>query len=210
MGSGVDWRSATGQARRARTRARIIATAFELFGEEGGLPVRIEDIATRAGITRMTFYNHFSGMGELREAVGFELTHDFLTAVTAAISTLDDPRERASAAIRFYLLRVIGDPSWGWSMLNLSSGGSFFGTETYERAEQTVREGIEGGLLAVSDSALGRDLVLGTALAAIASILKGQQAAERPEAVAAMILEGLGVAASEARAIAHRPLPALD
>lgn len=210
MGIGVGSRSATGQARRARTRATIIAAAFKLFGEEGGLPVRIEDIATRAGVTRMTFYNHFSGMVALREAVGFELTHDFLTAVTAAISTLDDPRERASAAIRFYLRRVVSDPGWGWSMLNLSTSGIIFGTETYEQAERTVREGIEDGSLTVPDSALGRDLVLGTALAAIATILKGQQIADRPEAVAAMILQGLGVAATDAQAIAHRPLPPLD
>jgi len=71
-----------GKIRRAKTRAKIIAAAFELFGEEEGLYARIEDVSQRAGITRATFYDHFSGMSELRDAVTDEVTHDFLTAVT--------------------------------------------------------------------------------------------------------------------------------
>ena len=116
-----------GRQRRATTRARIIAAAFKHFGSEDGLDTRIEDIARSAGVTRMTFYNHFSGMGELREAVGFELTHEFLDDVAKAISTLEDPRERAAAAVRFYLGRVAHDPAWGRSMLTLGASGVMFG-----------------------------------------------------------------------------------
>ncbi len=196
--------------RRARNRAAIVAAAFELFGGEAAGQVRIEDIAARAGVTRMTFYNHFSGMAELREAVGFELTHDFLNAVTAAIAVLDDPRERAAAAIRFYLGRVAGDPGWGRSILNLSSDGLFFGAETHRQAERTVREGIDAGVLDLPGSALGRDLVLGTGLAAIASILSGDAAPNYPVEVAAAILRGLGVEVREAQSIAARPLPPIE
>ena len=58
-----------GRQRRARTRANIVAAAFDLFGSEEGLFTRIEDIAAKAGVTRATFYNHFSGMAELRAAI---------------------------------------------------------------------------------------------------------------------------------------------
>ena len=86
-----------------RTRANILSAAFDIFGEEQGLFARIEDIATAAGITRATFYNHFSGMGELREALSYEVTHDFLAAVTHTISRLPDARKRAAVAVRFCL-----------------------------------------------------------------------------------------------------------
>ena len=199
-----------GRQRRATTRARIIAAAFKHFGSEDGLDTRIEDIARSAGVTRMTFYNHFSGMGELREAVGFELTHEFLDDVAKAISTLEDPRERAAAAVRFYLGRVAHDPAWGRSMLTLGASGVMFGAETYREAEQTVRQGISEGALAIDDSGLGRDLVLGTSLAAIASILSGSAGPDYPAKVAVAILHGLGVASPEAERIASRPLPPLQ
>lgn len=202
-------RAESGRQRRAKTRARIIAAAFDCFGTESGPDARIEDVAAGAGVTRMTFYNHFSGMSELREAVSFELTHAFLIAVTKAISSLDDPRERASAAVRFYLERVICDPGWGRSMLTLSASGVMFGAETYREAEQTVRDGICAGHLSINDSGLGRDLVLGTSLAAIASILGGNAAPDHPAKVAAAILRGMGVPSPEAERIASRPLPAL-
>lgn len=198
-----------GAQRRARTRARVIAAAFELFGEEEGLQARIEDVVQRAGITRTTFYDHFSGMGELREAVGYEVTHDFLTAVNETISRLDDARERAAAAIRFYLHRVRDMPGWGRSMLNLSASGIIFGAETYRQAEMTVAEGMAAGQFAISEPALGRDVVLGTTIAAIATMLRQDKGANYPEAVAEIILRGLGLSAADAHAFAWRELPTL-
>jgi AcrR family transcriptional regulator len=198
-----------GKERRARTRAKIVAAAFELFGEENGLYVRIEDIAARAGITRPTFYDHFSGMAELRDAVTYEMTHDFLLAVSHTVSLLDDPRERASAAIRFYLGRVREDARWGWSMINLSANGVIFGAETCRQAEQTVREGIAMGKLGIGNSAIGRDIVMGASLAAMATMLRDDPGEDYPRQMAESILMGMGVPAADASEISRRPAPRL-
>lgn len=195
-----------GDPRRARTRAKIIAAAFNLFGAETGVLVRIEDIAALAGVTRMTFYNHFASMAALREAVCFELTHDFLTSVTQTLATLDGPHERISTAVRMYLGRAVSDAAWARSILNLSSDGLPFGAETFREAEQTMREGIAAGVFQDVECALGRDLVLGTTLAAIATILRGQTGPEHAERVAAAILRGLGVKPEIARQTAFAPL----
>ncbi len=198
-----------GAVRRARTRARVIAGAFELFGEEDGLHARIEDVAQRAGITRATFYDHFSGMAELRDAVTYEVTHDFLTAVSEALARLPDPRERISAAIRFYLHRVRAVPGWGRSLINLSANGIIFGAETFREAEQTVANAIAAGQLTITDAALGRDAILGTTIAAISTMLREERGAAYPEEIVAVILLGLGVRAEDAGEIAARPLPEL-
>lgn len=198
-----------GRQRRAKTRAKVIAAAFELFGEEEGLYARIEDVSRRAGITRATFYDHFSGMSELREAVTYEVTHDFLTAVSHAVSLLSDPRERISTAIRFYLHRVREVPGWGRSMINLSANGIIFGIETFREAELTVADAIAAGHLTIADSALGRDSILGTTIAAISTMLRKERDGDYPEQIVTAILVGLGVAPAEAREIAERPLPVL-
>lgn len=199
-----------GRQRRAKTRAKVIAAAFELFGEEDGLYARIEDVSLRAGITRATFYDHFSGMSELRDAVTYEVTHDFLTAVTHTVSLLPDPRERISAAIRFYLHRVRQVPGWGRSMINLSANGIIFGAETFRQAELTVADAIVAKHLTITDSALGRDSILGTTIAAISTMLREERDGDYPEQVVTMILIGLGVAPTDAREISGRPLPGLS
>lgn len=207
--SASDGRTELGRRRRAETRARIIAAAFEIFGEENGLFARIEGVVELAGVTRATFYNHFAGMAELREAVTQEATHGFLLAVAETIRRIADPREQCTVAVRHYLRRARKDHRWAWSMMNISSSGAMFGSETYAHAEMTIREGMEQGILRVPSAELGRDILLGSSIAAVASMLKRDMPDDYPEAVAGYILCGLGVDFDEAKAIAHLPLPEL-
>jgi AcrR family transcriptional regulator len=205
----VDGRTAMGRKKRAETRARIIAAAFEILGDENGLFARIEDVVERAAVTRATFYNHFAGIAELRDAVAQEMTHDFLVAVVQSVNKLPDPRERCTAAIRFYLHRARNDHRWAWSMINVSASGKIFGAETYRQAEQTVRDGVELGALPIPSVELGRDILLGSSLAAMGSMLKDDLPDNYPEAVAGYILVALGVPIATAHETAHLPLPKL-
>lgn len=202
-------RAEIGRERRARTRAKIIAAAFEILGEENGLYARIEDVAEKAGVTRTTFYNHFSGMAELRDALSYEVTHEFLLQVIQISTTLPDPRDQAAIAIRYYLHRARTNPRWAWSMLNMSANGLIFGAETYRQAEQTVIDGIKAGVFPIPSSELGRDIIMGSALAAIGAMLRQKLPDDYPEAVAGFILMGLGVPYEKAHQCAHAPLPAL-
>jgi AcrR family transcriptional regulator len=54
-----DSRLRTGLARRARTRAALIAAARTTFGEQGWAETRREDVARAAGVSAATAYNHF-------------------------------------------------------------------------------------------------------------------------------------------------------
>lgn len=202
-------RAEIGRERKARTRAKILTAAFETLGHEQGLFARIEDFAKAAGVTRATFYNHFSGMEELRAALSYEVTHDFLAAVTNTTSRLPDARMRADVGVRLYLHRARNDPRWGWSMLNLSASGKIFGVETYVQAERTVLEGIEEGHFSIPSSKVGRDIVLGTTLAAMGSVTCEETAQDYPEIVSGYILHALGVPFDEAKSIAQSDLPEL-
>lgn len=205
----LERRAEIGRERRARTRARIIAAAFDLLGSEHGLYSRIEDIADKAGVTRPTFYNHFKGMDDLREALTQEVTHDFLLAVNETTMKMQDPRQRAASAIRYYLRRAMRDRQWAWSMLNMSANGIIFGAETYRQAERTVIEGMEAGLLRIPSSDIGRDIILGAALAAMGTLVRAAPPADYCEVIAGYILLGLGVPHEDARRLATMPLPPL-
>jgi len=202
-------RAEIGRERRARTRARILAETFEIYGRETGLHCRVEEVCAAAGITRQTFYNHFSGMEELREALTYEVGHHFLARVTAVLNTLPVGAERLATAVRYYLERGRSDPRWAWSIVNLSASGIVFGAETYTQARQTVAEGVEAGIFQLTDDRIGRDLVLGGTLSALFTQLRDTTSPDYPGEVARAILIGLGCPPDHALTVVNAPLPPL-
>lgn len=209
-GSRADRRAKLGQEQRARTRAAILEATFHVIGHEHGRLARIEQIIQKAGIARPTFYTYFSSMEELFAALSFELSHEFNTALRDYYITLGDPAEQAAVAVRLNLRKTAADHKWAWGMINLSIGaGPIFGADNFAAATATIEAGIESGHFKIKNARIGRDLVLGTALAAMKTILAGTRVKSYPEDVARQILIGLGVGAAKAERLVALPLPDL-
>ncbi|WP_233842001.1 TetR/AcrR family transcriptional regulator [Dyella sp. 2HG41-7] len=91
-----------------RTREHIVQCARELFNQRGFVEVSIDEIMTRAGLTRGGFYNHFTSKEELfTEAIRSRLT--FNPAERWPDIEFDPSRcgkERARQMIDTYLSRT--------------------------------------------------------------------------------------------------------
>lgn len=199
-------RAEIGAARRQRTRATLLNAALELFGHAHGRATRIEDVCARARVARGTFYNHFTGIEALLEALSDELTRDFDDAVHVAFESMTSPVERTCAAIRYYLHGAIQDPRWGWAMVNSSVRTILFGERVAQRALATIQEGIESGDFALESALVGRDILLGSGLSGTLSLLHGGTPANYPEKVARQLLLSLGAPQATAVALARKPL----
>lgn len=57
--------SSTATGRTARTRARLLAAALDLFTRQGYDRTTVGEIAAAAGVTEMTFYRHFGSKDQL-------------------------------------------------------------------------------------------------------------------------------------------------
>lgn len=203
-------RAGIGAEKRARTRTALLDAAFALFGRERGLTTRIADVLELAQVSPGTFYNYFKSMEELFDALQYELNHNFNSAVRAELDLLPFAAERTGYAIRYYLMRARLDPKWAWAMVNISAGGIIFGAETYRHAQQTVAEGIEAGEFELTGADSGRDMVLGTTLAAMVTQLRASPSDSYPESVTRHVLRGMGVAKERVEEIIARPLPDLN
>jgi AcrR family transcriptional regulator len=64
-------------------RGRLEQAALELFGERGFEQTTVEDIATRAGLTKRTFFRHFSDKREVLFGGGDEFQQLFVTGLAA-------------------------------------------------------------------------------------------------------------------------------
>lgn len=66
------------------TRADLVVAARELFGEHGYAETSLDEIVTRAGVTKGALYHHFTGKEDLFRAV-FEQVHREVTDQVAVV-----------------------------------------------------------------------------------------------------------------------------
>ena len=71
-------------------REQIIATAIELFSKHGPKRVTIQELCEAAGVSKMTFYRHFSNKLDLVETIRDRLANETFAAFDA-IDALDIP-----------------------------------------------------------------------------------------------------------------------
>jgi AcrR family transcriptional regulator len=89
----------------ARTRARLIEAAQQVFEETGFLDARITDIADRAGLSHGSFYHYFDSkeqiFREVAEVIEAELSASLRDVILARSSELT-PHDRLAAGLRYH------------------------------------------------------------------------------------------------------------
>ena len=193
--------------KRERTRKNILEAAFGLIGNEKGLTVRIEEICAAARISRGTFYNYFTSLEQLFEILAIELSHDLNHALVATWDETQSHAEGSNAAIQHYLNYARRDPAWAWAMVHLNAFGPTFGAEAWEACYRAIEKGIEAGEFDIPNATVGRDLMTGTVMATVRTMLRADGDRPRPQTVAYHVLRALGVRDARARAIAEKALP---
>jgi TetR/AcrR family transcriptional regulator len=94
---------------KARTRARVLAAASELFAEHGLDEVSVEQIAERAGVSVGTVYQHFKNKGALNIA-WIEAEVSELAEAARATRQLERPLDRVHAIGDAFLRFAIEHP----------------------------------------------------------------------------------------------------
>ncbi|MBN9373300.1 MAG: hypothetical protein ABS53_10595 [Hydrogenophaga sp. SCN 70-13] len=77
--------------RASATRARLIAVARRMFGEQGYAGTATEAVLQEAGVARGAMYHHFADKAALFEAVCLAVCEDIVPAVERAADTRRDP-----------------------------------------------------------------------------------------------------------------------
>jgi AcrR family transcriptional regulator len=90
----------------AASRELLQEAAFELFVENGYLGTTVDHIATRAGVSRNTFFNYFDAKGEVFW-VELDATTERLKAALAGDSSVTPTTNAAGIGIRQAMLTAI-------------------------------------------------------------------------------------------------------
>jgi AcrR family transcriptional regulator len=86
--------------RQRETRRRIVEATVELHRTRGPANTTISEIAQRAGVNRLTVYNHFPDLSSLLRACSKSWTERHPAPDPAPWRLIDDPQERLRTALR--------------------------------------------------------------------------------------------------------------
>jgi AcrR family transcriptional regulator len=96
------------------TRDRIARVTAELHEEKGVAHTTVAEIARRAGVTRLTVYNHFADLSELLPACAAHYEQLHPMPEFEGVLALADPRERVRAVLpRLYGWYRETEPMYG-------------------------------------------------------------------------------------------------
>ncbi|WP_310488592.1 TetR/AcrR family transcriptional regulator [Chamaesiphon sp. VAR_69_metabat_338] len=203
-------RASIGLEKRERTRSSLIAAAYRVFARKEADAVTIDEIIAEAAVARGTFYNYFQTREEVLTAVAAALSDEMNHSIWAQSAQIEDPAVRMAIAIRQFLHQAIRDSTCGWVIVRCGLVAAPL-SETIKTGVTTDLEaGIELGRFQVANKQAAIDLILGTGLMAMRTILGGHSEPDYPEQIAKLILKTLGVEAEEAHSIAFQvlePLP---
>lgn len=207
----VDDKLSRGHRKRAQTREQLVEAALAMLAANTLGDASILELATAAGVSNGTFYNYFQSKEELVEAVAFSVSEQIARELRDEFVGVDDPAERVVIAARTFMTRSSKDPVFGWALLRLMGSLPRMSETVRQSILLDVREGKKKGRFSVSSEAAALDMILGTLIAGVRSLLEGRESADHIRAIGEISLIGLGMNTKQARAVVNKlfdqPIP---
>ncbi len=150
----------------------LLAAALELFAEKGYAATRLEDVATRAGVSKGTLYLYFDSKEELFKEV---VRSGIVRAIEEGEALIEQFKGTAADLVRAIVIgwweRIGSTPLSGIPKLMLSEArnfpelAEFYRLEVIERGSRAFRRAIERGVQAGEFRALDIDYTVQVMLA---------------------------------------------
>jgi AcrR family transcriptional regulator len=207
MKNSVNFRTRTGQLRRARTRARILATAFALFDERGVDKVTVEDVRASAGLARGSFYNYFLTYEHMLKELAGQISLQINKEQTERFDGISNLVDRMWCNLRYFILRGGSDRSCSEILIRVTPLLGPLNDSMRLRAEHDLRECVKKKLIQVLSAGVALDMGYGLGSVMLRRSSQGGAKVKEIEAAGVMFMRALGMSESEARRISRLPLP---
>lgn len=206
----------TADARRAQRRGRLLEVAMDALADGGWRTMTVERLCAGAGLNKRYFYESFTGLDEVANAVVDDIADGVRTSTLAALAqAADDALDRQASAVVDALVRtLVGDPRRGRILL-----GGVAGSPVLHDHRAAVMNGLTAVLVAhartVHDIELEADplasiapaFIVGGTADAILAFLDGRARVSLDDLVAGLatlwMITGNGAADVARRRSAH-------
>ena len=205
----VNFRTRTGQMRRARTRAKILSTAFTLFDERSVDQVTVEDVRASAGLARGSFYNYFLTYEHMLKEMAAEISRQINIEQMERFGSMGNLVERMWCNVRYFVLRAASDRSCSEILIRVTPLLGPLNDHMRRAAERDLRQSVKRKLINVPSAGVALDLGYGLAAVMVRRALQGGVDAKEVDAAGLLLLRAFGLKEIEARRISRLPWPDL-
>ncbi|WP_231941652.1 TetR/AcrR family transcriptional regulator [Burkholderia sp. PAMC 28687] len=197
------YQTRVGALRREKTRNRLIESALGVFAEKGPDAPLIDDFISAAGVARGTFYNYFRTTAELLAAVAGESSDEVLGVIDPLVREIEDPAQRVIAGSFLYMQMASRYPLWGAFITRVGTKRGSRGRLLDEYLTRDLQLAISTGRFHPIDVVVARDIVLGSIMYGIETLLSGSAPVDYAQQSMYALLQAFGINAREARTLAY-------
>jgi AcrR family transcriptional regulator len=201
------WRARPGLLKRERTRVQLVQAAIKVFSVRGYADATMQEIASVAGMTTGTVYNHFRTKDEVARAVALLLADTLCRRITDSQQGVEEGAQRMAIGTQRYIWLAEQSPEWARMMLEVSAAAPEMLLEIRDYALADLRLGVKQKAFRIPSEAAAMDLINGTVQQAMRTVAHGAAPRHHGRDVAACVLRGLGMAWADAKEVAQRALP---
>jgi AcrR family transcriptional regulator len=203
-------RAEIGREKRARTRSQIVAAAKSLFAQRAVESITVDDLVTKAGVAKGTFYVHFDDLAALTAAVADELVGTLDELLQPQRLSISDPLTRVAFGCNSFIEKGLGDPAWANMVARMARSDPDVGQVARSRLRDDLARALEEMPQQAPSLVLALEVTLGVMLQALAAIGERRLVAKDREAAIACVLRAIGADARRVRStLARLPRPTL-
>jgi AcrR family transcriptional regulator len=195
--------------KRERTRRQLILAAVQVIAADGLAAATPGHIAEAAGVTSVTFYNHFRSKAEIVAAVGLYIAEMIRERSRPSRTALGTGAERLAAGCLRYLHLAELSPGFAMLVVEVADADPAFLELIGRFVKQELRQGIRDKDFAPLRDAVAIDLVVGSVIQGMRRIAHGGASRSHRADITLAILRGLGLPRVKANRILSRPIDAL-
>jgi AcrR family transcriptional regulator len=196
--------------KRERTHAQLVEAALRVIARKDAAALSILELAHEASVSHGTVYNYFRTREEIIDAVALRLADDLSEQQSRMFADVEAGAARLTLAVRSFVLRAAEDRAWGLVFLRVSAAAAKLGHAVTRKTLGNLRRGLKAGTFRYESEAAALDLVFGTTMAGMRTVVDGRAGPGHDRAIAYTVLRGLGTKHPEAERLVARPFPSLD
>ncbi len=194
------------QNKSARTRARLMDAAVEVFARDGFEAASVNEIARMAEVANGTFYVHFKDKDAIAANVAARIATDIADQIDRAMEGMDDALDRFGFATRQFIAFASSQPQWGWVIIRAAS----FLPEMHRQMEThmcaDLEMGCRQGQISAEIDAFLVDTITSMVFAALAARLRGDAGPEAGSRVTELVLNMLNIPPQRAHEVAWQDI----
>jgi len=160
-----------------------VDAALRVIARKDAGAVSILELAQEASVAHGTVYNYFRSREEVIDAAALRLADELTELQSGLFAGIADGPTRLALAVRSFVLRAAEDRAWGLVFLRVAAAARL-GHSVTTRTLGSLRRGRRAGVFSYVSEAAALDLVFGTTLAGMRTVVDRRASDGHDHAVA--------------------------